>query len=426
MTSTQYDVAIVGAGPAGASCAWYLAQTGLRTLLFDKAKFPRDKFCGDAVIPRAQEHLRRMGVLDKMLAANECVRTTAGGFVSPSGISCLSDSTENPSGTPMAAKRIIMDERIVRAAQSVGAELLDGTPVDKVSFDAPASSWAIHSGSKRFKARVLVLADGAQSKLARSLGLVKTNPQAICSRAFVEGGSHDFDTDGICFMERDLLPGYAAIFRHPNDELNFCAYIIPGGKAKPTDLKKWHHGLLEENAFVRRYLGPNYKIEPMKGAWLRLGGIPKSFDDHLLIVGDAAGLIDPLTGEGIQFALESGEIAAETVAQAFRAGRFDDKTLSVYQDRWMQEFGSKFRIAKAASQLMARCPELVDTMAKVANERGDEFFFAWADIMMGEAPWSDFLKPKLALPLATAAAREIWSQRLSPSALWTRAQRAGA
>jgi hypothetical protein len=63
---------------------------------------------------------------------------------------------------------------------------------------------------------------------------------------------------------------------------------------------------------------------------------------------------------------------------------------------------------------MARYPELVDSMAKVANARGDEFFFAWADIMMGEAPWSAFLQPKLAIPMATAAIRELWSQRLSP------------
>jgi hypothetical protein len=63
---------------------------------------------------------------------------------------------------------------------------------------------------------------------------------------------------------------------------------------------------------------------------------------------------------------------------------------------------------------MARYPELVDSMAKVANTRDDAFFFAWADIMMGEAPWSAFLKPKLAIPLAAAAARELWTQRLSP------------
>jgi len=410
----MHDVAIVGAGPAGATCAWYLAQTGIEVLLIDKAKFPRDKFCGDAVIPRAQEHLKRMGVLDQMLEAGECVFTTAGGFVSPSGIPCLSDSTENPSGTPLAAKRIIMDERIARAAQSVGAELVEETPVDRLEFDDRARTWTVYSGAKRFKARVVVLADGAHSKLARSLDIVKDHPQAICSRSFVEGGTHDFDTDGICYMERDLLPGYAAVFRHPNDELNFCTYIIPGGKAKPSDLKAFHHGLLEHNTMIRRHLGPNFKIEPMKGAWLRLGGIPQSYASHLLIIGDAAGHIDPLTGEGIQFAMEGGEIAAKTLREAFRAGRFDPETLSVYQDRWMNEFGSKFGMAETASKLMARYPELVDSMAKVANERGDDFFFAWADIMMGEAPWSKLLRPKIALPMALGAFRELWTQRWSP------------
>jgi geranylgeranyl reductase family protein len=414
MAGALHDVVIVGAGPAGATCAWYLAKRDMRVLLIDKAKFPRDKFCGDAVIPRAQRHLKRMGVLDQMVEAGECLFTTAGGFVSPSGIECLSDSTENPSGTPMSVKRLIMDERIVRAAQTAGAELVEEAPIDKVVFDDRAHTWTACSGKRRFEARMLVLADGAQSKLARSLGIVKEGPGAICSRAFIDGGTHAFDTDGVCYMERDLLPGYAAIFRHPNDELNFCTYIIPGGRAVPSDLKELHHGLLGSNAIVRRHLGTGYRIEPMKGAWLRLGGIPKSYADNLLIIGDAAGHIDPLTGEGIQFAMEGAEKAAETLAAAFQAGRFDEAFLSSYQDQCQKEFAYKFPIAEKASRLMARYPELVDSMARVANERDDEFFFAWADIMMGEAPWSDFLKPKLAIPLATQALREVWTQRLSP------------
>ena len=112
--------------------------------------------------------------------------------------------------------------------------------------------------------------------------------------------------------------------------------------------------------------------------------------------------------------MEGGEIAAKTIGEAFRIGRFDAQTLSVYQDRWMNEFGSKFGMAETASKLMARYPELVDSMAKVANDRGDDFFFAWADIMMGEAPWTNFLRPKIALPMALSAFRELWMQRWSP------------
>lgn len=413
MTSL-HDVAIVGAGPAGATCAWYLAKHGIDVLLLEKAEFPRDKFCGDAVIPRAQRHLERMGVLEQLIENGECLFTTSGGFVSPSGIECLSDSADNPSGTPMSVKRIIMDERIARAAQSAGAELVERFAVDKVVFDDQAGAWTVRSGTRSFRARALVLADGAHSKLARSLDIVKGGPQAICSRAFIDGGSHSFDTDGICYMDRDLLPGYAAIFRHPNDELNYCAYIIPGGKAVPTDLQAIHHGLLETHPIIQRHLGSGYDIEPMRGAWLRLGGIPKSYAEHLLIIGDAAGHIDPLTGEGIQFAMEGAEKAAKTLIEAFARGRFDERFLSAYQSKWQDEFGGKFPLARRASQLMARYPELVDTMARVANERDEAFFFAWADIMMGEAPWSHFLKPKLALPLAAAALREIWAQRIVP------------
>lgn len=98
-----------------------------------------------------------------------------------------------------------------------------------------------------FKGRVLVCADGAPSKLATKLGLIKESPGGICSRAYVEGGSHQFDADGVIFYNKGLLPGYAALFRHPNDELNYCCYIIPGNdKVTVDDLKYWHEYLMKE------------------------------------------------------------------------------------------------------------------------------------------------------------------------------------
>jgi geranylgeranyl reductase family protein len=406
-----HDVAIVGAGPSGSSCAWYLARHGTRVLLLEKAKFPRDKFCGDAVVPIAQRHLERMGVLQQLIENDECVFTVSGGFISPSGISCMGDSTDNPRGRVMAVKRIIMDERMVRAAQAAGAELVEEAEIDRVTYDDAAGVWTAHADGKEFKARVLVLADGAHSRLARSLGLVTEPPSAICSRAFVEGGTHDFKRDGVCYMTRDLLPGYAAVFRHPHDELNFCTYIIPGGKAVPSDLKQLHHDLLDHNPFVRRHLGSGYRIEKMRGAWLRLGGIPKSYGEHLLVIGDAAGHIDPLTGEGIHNAMDAGQAAADTLMEAFAEGRFDEAFLARYQQRWKRMFGSKFPIAARAAQLMGRRPELVDAMAMVTQERGMDFFLAWADVMTGEAAWTTFLRPRIAVPMAVEVVRQLWARQ---------------
>src|SRR5215470_10979522 len=107
MADDLWDVAVVGAGPVGSTCAWYLSKRGLRVLLLDKQRFPRDKLCGDAVTSRAQAHLDRMGVLGEVLAANEGHWAEVGGFVSPSGLAYVADSTAG-GGRPLvvAIKRI--------------------------------------------------------------------------------------------------------------------------------------------------------------------------------------------------------------------------------------------------------------------------------------------------------------------------------
>ena len=130
MVQDLWDVCVVGAGPVGSTCAWYLARRGLRVLLLDKQRFPRDKLCGDAVTTRAQFHLERMGVLGEVLAAGEGRWAEVGGFVSPSGLDYIADSTTD-GGRPLviAIKRIALDVRVARAAARAGAALVEEAPV---------------------------------------------------------------------------------------------------------------------------------------------------------------------------------------------------------------------------------------------------------------------------------------------------------
>src|SRR5207237_5991936 len=135
---------------------------------------------------------------------------------------------------------------------------------------------------------------------------------------------------------------YLALFRHAGDEVNVACYIIPGGRCVPADLHRIYEKVLRHDPHVREALGPRAELERMRGAGLRLGGIPRSFADHLLIVGDAAGHIDPLTGEGIQYGMDAAELAAQTLSEAFAVGDFRAGFLKRYQDRWMQSFGWDF------------------------------------------------------------------------------------
>ena len=131
------------------------------------------------------------------------------------------------------------------------------------------------------RARVLVCADGSTSRLATQLGYCTAAPQGVSSRAYIAGGTHQADFDGVCFYPRWSLPGYAAIFKHAKDELGFCYYLIPAGEGKAggqlgevtaEDLRRLHEDAIRSDPFISRALGPNPKCERMRAGSLRIGG----------------------------------------------------------------------------------------------------------------------------------------------------------
>eukprot|EP00105_Crassostrea_gigas_P041508 XP_019925656.1 PREDICTED: conditioned medium factor receptor 1-like [Crassostrea gigas] len=148
----------------------------------------------------------------------------------------------------------------------MGADLREEWAVNEAKFDNSAGLWTLYreGATDTFKARVLVCADGAPSRLGTQLGLITRPPDSTCSRAYVEGGTHKFKADGVVFYNKEMLPGYSALFRHPNDELNYCVYIIPGNpKVTPDDLKYWHEYLQTNDPNISRALGGEAKIERM-------------------------------------------------------------------------------------------------------------------------------------------------------------------
>jgi len=333
-----YDLAIVGAGPSGSTLGWYLAKNGHNVLLLEKKKFPRDKYCGDAVARGAQNIMREMGVLQEIEAESKGFYAQSGGFVSPVGNSFIGNSAKElnlgTGGTVIAIKRVVMDEKIAMAAKKAGAKLTENTTVNTVQFLENEGLWQVDctfsppgedqkEQSITYYARVLVCADGSPSALGRKLGIVKGEAQGVCSRAYVKDNTlfkwgENATVDGLIFYPKRLLPGYCAIIREAGGELNFCTYIIPGGPAKNEDLPRLHDEIMKQNPYVSKLLGPDPNIETMKSAGLRLGGIPKSYGHHLVIIGDAAGFIDPLTGEGIQYAMESAKMAAGVIDEALK------------------------------------------------------------------------------------------------------------
>ena len=178
-----YDVVIAGAGPAGATAAYFLAKGGKRVALLEKATFPRDKRCGDAWCEPALDILEEMGVIQELDAEGAVQWVRSGGLVSPSGLSFTSPDEGEREGAPRVAaiRRMVCDERIARAAVGVGATLIEGAAVSDVKLGG--GRWSVRcKGGRQFTGRCLIAADGAKSKIARGLGVVNTGANSVASR----------------------------------------------------------------------------------------------------------------------------------------------------------------------------------------------------------------------------------------------------
>ena len=258
--------------------------------------------------------------------------------------------------------------------------LVERYAVADAQFDATRGEWTIlpDRGGKTYHARVLVVADGALSRLGRRLGLVDGPPDAVCTRTYMRAKSTNFDADGVLFYPRRILPGYCALFREARDEINLAMYLIPGGACSMRDLRPMHDELLRYDPHISKAVGPKPDMDEMKGAPLRLGGIAKSYGDHVLIAGDAAGHIDPLTGEGIQYAMDAAEIAAQSLAEALAENDLGAASLRRYEKRWRRAFGYDFAWSARFAQLYLRHPGLLDAAAATLRRRGESYLAQWA------------------------------------------------
>jgi sulfite reductase (NADPH) flavoprotein alpha-component len=397
---SSYEVIVVGAGPAA---------------LLEKAAFPRDKYCGDAWCAPALDILEEMGVLQKLEADGLVRDTTSGGFISPSGESYVSvEQSEAVAGTRCyAIKRIICDERIARRAVDVGADLFENAAVAAAELETDGLWTVSCDDGRRLRSRMLVAADGATSRIARSLGVVTTAPEGVAGRQYVKGGTHNFKSGGVLFYPKYVLPGYVALFRHYDDDIDLGCYAIPGGAVSPDHLVDLYENQIRNDPFIQRALGPRVEFrERLRVASLRLGGVQRSTARQFMAVGDAAGQTDPLTGEGIHTGMIGGKLAAQTIHELFARGEFSAEACRLYHERWMAAFGRDFRASAAGARLVCRFPLLMDVANLTAQRKGDAFMAEFGAAMTGVKPKTVFLRPDLALPMGAEVVRQVVRRKL--------------
>jgi len=364
----EADVIVVGAGPAGATTAFYLAQSGLDVLLLEKSRFPREKVCGDGLTPRAVKTLVSMGISvseQDGWVRNKGLRVIGAG----KRLELPWPELDSYPGYGLVRTRLDLDETLARRAQQVGARLLEGVTVtgpvrdDRTGRITGVVAKAADGGEDRtYRARVVVAADGNSSRLSVAMGLRKRDdrPLGVAVRTYYTSPRHDDDylESWLDLWDGDrLLPGYGWIFGMGDGTSNVGLGLLNTSAAfGHTDyhalLRKWLEGMPAEWGFTEEN-----RTQPIRGAALPMGfNRTPHYHEGLLLVGDAGGMVNPFNGEGIAYAMESGEILARTIVQALaRSSRAEtERVLAGYPHALSQAYGGYYALGRTFVKLIGK------------------------------------------------------------------------
>jgi menaquinone-9 beta-reductase len=332
----EFDVIIIGAGPSGSSAAIFLSKAGRSVLLLDRAKFPREKVCGDGISGSSVGILKEMGLLEGVRGI-EHADMYGVTFSSPNG-TVVHIPAKRADGIPpgFVCRREVFDDFLFQKAKSLCARTIEGFVAE--DFVRESGNVCGVRGSKdgsavEFRSRVVVCADGAAGMTARKLGLNNASDehQFAGIRAYYDNVEGMADRIEIHFV-KDALPGYFWIFPLPGKKANVgLCMLVSDMKKRKANLQSILKGILEANpVFKSRF--QNAKRATAVRSWLLPVNTrkPKAAGNGYVLVGDSASLIDPFMGEGIGNALTSGKLAAKAISQAFAENDFSEKSLSRY------------------------------------------------------------------------------------------------
>jgi len=333
-TSTDYDVIIVGAGPAGGMCAYELSKRDLKVLVLEKEKLPRYKVCAGGLTKKSVDLLPEdlHDIVENYAYNVHLTLDHKEGFVKT---------------TPFPVVTMVMRDRfdyfLVQKSVGNGVRLLDRTRV--TSVEEFTDYVVVKTDRQDFKSKAIVGADGVTSLVARSLGLRKKSRLgvAIEGEIFPNKDAADLSRyDGSLHLDFNVIPkGYGWIFPK-RDHLSVGVFTtLP----KIKEIKKYFSLYLEKKG-----LANNYSCRSLIGHQIPIGGREEILNTKRgLLIGDAAGLADPITGEGIYFGLRSGQMAAEAIHKGLTDGVID---LDDFTKRVNKEITNDFRYASYLALLL--------------------------------------------------------------------------
>ena len=389
-TSAQQQVIVVGAGPAGSATAYHLARAGVATLLIDKSAFPRDKVCGDCLSPRAQHYLARLGLLDAVAA--EAHQATRIRFRAPGGAeaeTAIMGDGEMPNRTLVLPRRRF-DHLLQQQALAAGARFRVG------HVRALAAGGGIQLEGETLGARLVVIATGAALSLIKGSPLKPSGPvHSLAARCYLSSMPPP-GPDLRFFFDHLPLPGYAWLFPtgYSSANLGYWSSAAPGSNGVSAASLLPH--LLAEHPTLSALSQRGAGASPVAGYPIRSDFLSApTRADGLLAVGEAAGLVNPFTGEGIDYALESAELAAEAIIAAIRRtpaeGLLPSAALASYSRSLRQRFGALFLLMRFG-QRYAFSPWVFDRLFGRGRE-GQRLLDTLIQVCFGAAPPQRVLAP---------------------------------
>ncbi|MFC0029387.1 geranylgeranyl reductase family protein [Micromonospora chaiyaphumensis] len=374
------DVIVVGAGPGGSATAYHLARHGVRVLLLEKTEFPREKVCGDGLTPRAVRQLIRMGVDTSPEAGwlhNKGLRVIGGGVR-------LELDWPDLASFPnygLVRTRLDFDDLLAQRAVAAGAKLRTSVNVLAPVLDADDRVIGVQAevGPDKepatFHAPLVVAADGVSGRFPLALGLAKREDRPIgvaVRRYYRSPAKHDDD-----YLEswlelrakgsEALLPGYGWIFGLGDGRVNVGLGVLNSSAAfGKTNYRRLLTDWLANTPEDWGMTDEANAEGPILGAALPMGfnRVPH-YTRGVLLVGDSGGMVNPFNGEGIAYAMESGELAAEVAVQALArpAGAERERALLAYPQELKARFGGYYRLGGIFVKLIGR-PEVMRMATK--------------------------------------------------------------
>jgi geranylgeranyl reductase family protein len=370
MSATTYDIIITGAGPAGSTCALALKKSGLRVALVDKEKFPRDKICGDAVSSIAKRILRQ---IDPQLEIDLLDFAPKTNITKAKLYSPAFESIEIAfSKVGHCIRRMDFDHWLFEKACTAHPKLsLYLQQAVKQVIQENGTNKVLLQNGQLLQAPLLIACDGAHSVAAKKLGNMTVN------RKHYSGAVRQYyrNIKGLegnaleVYFLKGFLPGYFWIFPLSNGEANIGFGMLSETIAKQKiDLKQSLKDIINNIPQVAERFEHAEALDEIKGFGLPLGSKKYAISGNgFMLCGDAASLIDPFSGEGIETAMESGKFAAEQAMRCFKEQKFSAKYMKAYDERVYKKMWPNFRNHYILQRFLGKRIWLINSLISIGN-----------------------------------------------------------